>query len=134
MAISQVGTAKGGGAINGGDVTLTFDTSPNNPAQGDVVIVFGGYSHAAGGDIVPTPGPSTAGYTEIISRVVQANAEPACGMWYKVMGATPDTTVVCKGNASTTDGTAYGCVVLRGQHTTTLLDVAIASEIGRAHV
>lgn len=126
MAISIVGTAQGGSSLNGGDVTLTFDVALQ---QNDVVILWGGHSHAAAGDVTPAVGPSTTGYTAIKVFDDPTNAEPSFGVWYKVMGATPDATVVGQGNGAGTDSTAYGCVSLRGQDLTTLQD-AVATFAG----
>ena len=109
MAIALRGTTKAGSATNGGDVTLTFDASPNNPQTGDIVLVFGGHGNdgASGGQ-----GPNTAGYTQRQLRGTTGNI--VFGFWHKVMGATPDTNVVCEGGADTGDAVGYCAIVLDG--------------------
>lgn len=114
--ITIVGTPQAAGTLNGADTTLTFDVAPQ---QGDVVVVWGGgFNRTAAG----YPGPSTAGYTQIFHTTA---ALPFMDVSYKRMGATPDSSVTCKGTGNTSDGTSYGCIVLRGVDPTTLLDVAV---------
>jgi len=110
--ITMVGTAQSGTAANGADVTLTFDVTPQ---QNDVVILWGGIGGTG------TFGPVTAGYTAIITDSATA---PRGGMWYKVMGSTPDTNVVGAGSGSASNAVVYGSVVLRGVDTANVLDVA----------
>jgi hypothetical protein len=97
---------------NGGNITLTF---PAGIAQGDVVILYGGHPFRSGAAI----GPSTAGYTQI---VLNNAAAPGFGVWYKVMGSTPDTTVVGQGTGNALDATAYAAFILRGANTSSLFD------------
>lgn len=104
MAISIIGTPQTGVQTNGSDVTLTFSTAP---ITGDIVITVGGTFNRAS----ITPGPTTAGYTSIFSNT---GSNPLFDVSYKRMGATPDTTVVCKGSGNAADGVAYACYVLRG--------------------
>ncbi len=98
-----------GSNTTGSTVTLTFPTGANAPKQNDVVIFFGGHGSAGG-----AAGPSTAGYTRIASTT--AATAPNFGAWYKVMGASPDTTVAGSGIGST-DGTAYAAYLLTGVDT-----------------
>lgn len=115
MAITIVGTPQVGSAANGADVTLTFSTTPS---QNDVVIVFGGHSYTFGG-AATAPG---TGYTQI--GLYSSGGALFFGAWYKRMGASPDSSVVCKGSGVSSDSTAYGCYVLRGVDTTTAMDAA----------
>jgi len=112
MAITLVGTPQVGSTTNGGNVTLTFDVTP---AENDVVIVFGG----AGVFNSPNPTAPGSGYTQI---ALQASASIYFGAWYKRMGASPDSSVLCRGNGVASGATAYGCYVLRGVDTTTFAD------------
>lgn len=114
MAITIVGTPQVGNAINGGDLTLTFDVTPS---ENDVVVVFGGSSRFA----TPNPGAPGSGYTQI---ALYATVSLFFGAWYKRMGASPDSSVVCHGSGTVTEAAAYGCYVLRGVDTTTFLDAA----------
>lgn len=97
---------------NGRSITLTF---PAGVAQGDVVILYGGHPFRSGAAI----GPSTAGYTQI---ALNNTAAPAFGAWYKVMGTTPDTSVVGQGTGNSLDATAYAAFIIRGVNTSSLLD------------
>jgi hypothetical protein len=116
MSISIVGTPQTGTALNGGNVTLTFDTSVTIK-QNDVVLLYGGHYYREGADL----GPSTEGYVEIFAN---DESEPAFGAWYKIMGATPDASVSCYGSGNAEDGTAYAAYVLRGVDTEDVIDVA----------
>jgi len=110
--ITLVGTPQVGNAINGGDVTLTFSTTP---LENDIVIVYGGAPLLNGSN--PTA-PGT-GYTQI---GLHSSASLWFGVWIKRMGASPDSSVVCHGNGAASSATAYGCYVLRGVDTTTAQD------------
>ncbi len=107
-AITLRGTGKIGSVINGGNVTLTFDTGANAPQTGDVVVVFGGSGSDGAGTV---KGISTAGYALIDGT---DGADVQVKAWYKIMGATPDTTVVGLGGGDTGDGVVYGAYVIDG--------------------
>lgn len=115
MAITIVGTPQVGNTNNGGDVTLTFDVTPS---ENDVVIVYGGAGYFSS----PNPTAPGTGYTQIALYSHATNL--FFGAWYKRMGASPDSSVVCHGNGAGNAGTAYGCYVLRGVDTTTFADAA----------
>lgn len=115
MAITIVGTPQSGTNSNGGDVTLTFD---GTPAQNDVVVVIGGNGDNDGAGAI---GPSTAGYTQQALRY-DANESFSYGVWTKVLGASPDATVVCQGSTDIAEATVYLSYVLRGVDTTTPMD------------
>lgn len=119
MAISFVGTPQAGSNTNGGNVTLTFDVALQ---QGDVVYVFGCHSDRAPTNV---SGPSTAGYTGI--KRVTAASSIDFSVFRKVMGASPDSTVVCKGSTNSADACSYACYVLRGVDNSTPEDVAVTS-------
>jgi hypothetical protein len=115
MAISLVGTVTGG-AANGADVTLTL---PGGIAENDLVCVFGGFI----GDATPKPGVSTSGYTE--------NTDGAAYTFsYKKMGVSPDTSVVCSGNADSNTAVAYLAMVFRGVDTSTPIDATTVFATG----
>ena len=111
MSISIVGTPQSGSAINGGNVTLTFD---GTPAQNDVVIVIGG----SGTFRTPNPTAPGTGYTQIALDA----STIYFGAWYKRLGASPDASVVCNGTGNVNDATSYVSYVLRGVDTSTALD------------
>lgn len=108
MAIEFRGTPKIGSALNGGDVTLTFDTGADAPVEGDVVVLFGGRGNSSD---ATAWGPITSGYTAIATI---DSTGPKFGVWYKVMGASPDTDVQGEGGGSAAHGVVYGCYVIKG--------------------
>src|SRR3990167_8430376 len=114
--IALRGTTKSAKVASGADITLTFDTGGGAPQQGDIVLLFGGHGSdgASGGQ-----GPNTGGYTQRTLSVTNSNV--VGGFWYKVMGPSPDLTVVCEGGGDTGDGVYYAAVVLNG----TTVDAAI---------
>ncbi len=113
--IVQVGTTQSAGNSDGNDVTLTFDVAP---IEDDFVFVTGGNPLDSGSLV----GPSTAGYTE--DSLHQPGSTFSHGFWYKKMGATPDTDVVCQGTGSGVHSAAYNAIVLRGVDPGTPIDAA----------
>jgi hypothetical protein len=111
--------SSGGAGVDGNDITLTFDEAPQ---EGDVVLVFGGH-----GDTVTTIDAPGSGYTEIFKN---EGTKPIGGVWYKVMGSTPDTDVVCRGGGNVNDAVGYGAIVLSGVDTSNVLDVPITTASG----
>ena len=106
-----------GNANNGNDVTLTLDTI-TPPLVNDIIVIFGG--HASGStDLSPPAGNTSGNYVQI---GIHTGTAPIFGMWFQRMGATPDTSVVCDGGGTNTDGVQYGCYVLSGVDTTTAQD------------
>lgn len=123
MAISVIATLEGS-AINGGDVTL--DLSATGVAEGDVVVVFGGLPSST----LATADIETADYVE--GTPFGSTSAPAIALTYgyKIMGATPDTEVVCNGGGSGTAGVAYGGYVLRGVDLTNVYDASPVTATG----
>jgi hypothetical protein len=94
--------------INGANVS--FDVSSWGLLQNDVLVVIGGI----GGTTAGTQGASgntSGGFQSLYSN--DSGANQFFAGWQR-MGATPDTTITCTGNADTGDSTAYGIVALRG--------------------
>jgi hypothetical protein len=118
MAISLVGT-NSGAAANGGDVTI--DLSGLGLAENDLVCVFGGSGVGGGG----TAGVSTSGYTENTT-----DTTIDLSFSYKKMGASPDASVTCTGNANATSGVAYVVMAFRGVDTTTPIDATTVKDNG----
>ena len=121
MAITKVGTVQPGSAIDGGDVTLTFD---GTPAEDDFVVVIGTIGNVGGNSAEPD-GPNTAGYTEQAHIGSSTSRKSNLGIWTKFLGSTPDSDVVCEGHGDAQDGVTYISIVLRGVDLTTPLDVAV---------
>lgn len=114
MAIALRGISQTGAAGNGGNVTLTFDAI-TPPLEDDIVVVFGGH-----GDAVTTLAAPGTGYTQI---GIHTGSAPIFGAWYKRMGATPDTSVVCDGGGNAADAVCYASKVFSGVDTVTAEDV-----------
>ena len=106
LMITHIGNTSGY-AIDGGSVGLTLATLEILP--NDVVIVCGGHPYRAGvTNIGPLP---EFGYTEVVKRL---SVSPEFGVWWKVMGATPDPIISCYGTGNAQDGAAYVAFILRG--------------------
>ena len=107
MPITLIGTPQTGVANNGGNVTLTWSTTPS---QNDYTVVV----VTAPATSVVDVSMSTAGYTRLAYHTGTGNTQAAIGIFYKKQGASPDSTAVCiGGNGVATDTTAIG-YVLRG--------------------
>ncbi len=96
------GIAKASTTANGNDATINFDATAL-PREGDIVFVFGGRANSSDANAW---GIITSGYTLLTSI---DSTGPKFGIWYKVMGATPDTSVDVEGGGNAAHGTAY-CV------------------------
>jgi len=110
MAISLVGTLTTGSAINGGDITLSL---PSGLAQDDVVYV----GLALG--VASTGGTSSGGWTQVGSNVDTGNANLRTQLFRKVMGASPDTSIVLTGSGLAADSSSAIAIAFRGVDTTT---------------
>lgn len=116
MAISVVGGAAD--AANAAQVTLTLPTL----AAGDVVYVFAGH----GNNAMPTM--NSSGYGSAIATLVGGSLQASC--WRKVMGGTPDTTVVIDRTAAGSTALGASCICLRGVDQTTPEDATVTSNTG----
>lgn len=124
MAISFIGKAESS-AINGADVTITLPAMQ----QGDLVIVAGAIGD---NDSVATLTMSmvTAGYATVADLFADDTQDVDMGVFWKVMGATPDTTAVFNGQGGTDAGCAAEAMVFRGVDTTTPMDVTPTTATG----
>lgn len=126
MAISLVGSAENS-AINGGDVTV--DLSGLGLQQNDLVIV----AYAIGDtDLIDFDMAivSPTGYTEIADLNAQDARDVNMGVFWKLMGATPDTSVVVDGQGGTNASVAAVVLAFRGVDTTTPMDVTPTTATG----
>lgn len=102
------------GESNGNAVTLNFTAQQN-----DVVVVF--HIQPPGANNI---GISTAGYTEAFFNETVIPVD--MGVYYKVMGSTPDSSVTTLGSGTVFNGNAACCYVLRNVNTSNPLDVAVS--------
>lgn len=113
-----------GNANNGGDVTLSLTGLSNGTSSsastGDIVVVIG----AAGGQINQVAAPvrnTDTSWTTLIDGSQQTGfsqlREPSCYVGYKVMGATPDTSVTVSGSGNSATSTAAVAFVFSGINT-----------------
>lgn len=93
MAISYVGSDSAADNIGGVNPVITFAVAPQ---QGDIVVVFGGIQNQT-----DPAGVTTSGYTTL-AAFNSATGGVLQNVWagHKIMGASPDTSVTCKGGTS----------------------------------
>lgn len=123
-AISFIDSASNS-AINGGDVTV--DLSGIDIQEDDLVIV--GYS--IGGDSNKAMSVSSpTGYIEVADLYANDSNDANLGVYYKIQGATPDSSVTVSGSAQADESTAAVAMVFRGVDTTTPMDVTPTTATG----
>ena len=122
-AIDTVGVGTAAAAAkNGADATI--DISGLGLSEGDVVIVTGGHPYRAGTSL----GPSTAGYTEV--AIDSTTNYASHGVWRKIMGGTPDASIVCYNTGDAADVCAYAAIGLSGVDTAHILDTLVVDSTG----
>ena len=124
-AVSFVGSCENS-AIDGADVTLTLPSM----LQDDLVIVA--YSVGDNDNVDLTMAMVTTGYTKVADLFGNDSQDAHLGVFWKKMGATPDTTAtVDTDNLAGTDAaTTAVCMVFRGVDTTTPMDVTPTTATG----
>lgn len=133
-ALQYVGGVTGsraGSTSAGITLSLTALTGgiSSTAATGDIVIV----SVASGGTSHLNQGVSTSGYKELNDLYANGSSNDAMlSVNWKIMGATPDTSVVTLPSGSTADGLAAAAQVWRNVDQVTPLDVASTSSSGTA--
>jgi hypothetical protein len=110
MAISFVGGASAH-ALNGANPSATL---PGTIAQDDLVIAVVSHNDTA---LDSTMAMSTAGYTKVADLYANDANDANVGVFYKYMGATPDTTAVAQGVGNTSNETNIAVLVFRGVKT-----------------
>lgn len=123
MAISFIGSASAS-AINGGDATITLPSSQS----GDLVVVA--YAVGDNDNVDFNMGMTTAGYTEVADLHADDTQDCDLGVYWKVMGGTPDTTAVCSGFGGTDAAVAAVACVFRGVDNGTPMDVTPTTATG----
>lgn len=128
MAITYVGGGTDSDTVGTNSLSVSL---PGGIAEDDVVVVSNGY-----GTFYTDPdiniALTTSGYTEIVDLWSEdQDNSPAypthLATYIKVMGATPDSTVACAGQASSDDGHALVAQVFRGVDTSTPQDASAQS-------
>lgn len=117
MPITFIGSREGS-VINGGDVTLTV---PGGLATDDLVVVA--YAIGDNDNLDFTMAMVTAGYTKVADLFANDAQDCNLGVFWKIMGATPDTSVVVDGQGGTDAAVAAVAMFFRGVDTTTPMDV-----------
>lgn len=115
--ISFVGSCSANGN-NGANATLTL---PVGTAENDLVIVA--YGNADADNLDFNMVMVTADYTEVADLFSNDNFDANMGVYWKVMGPTPDTEAVADNIGGTDTDTPAVCMVFRGVDTTTPMDV-----------
>ena len=116
-AISFVGSAENS-AANWADVTVTL------PAMSQNDLVICSYSIGDNDGVNFDMAMVTTGYTEVADLFADDTQDVSLGVFWKVMGATPDPTAVADGLGGTDAAVAAVCMVFRGVDTGTPMDVA----------
>lgn len=124
MAISFVGSAEGS-AANGADVTLAL---PGGTTTDDLVVVA--YTIGDNDGVNFDMAMVTTGYTEVADLFANDTQDISLGVYWKVMGGTPDTTAAVDGLGGTDAAVAAVCMVFRGVDTTTPMDVTPTTATG----
>lgn len=117
MAITVPGK-DGNSEGNGSNVTLTFSDYSYTALENDIVFLIGGFAS----ETVGPRGAVTSGYTLVSSYDGHTTNKNNFGIWYKVMGSTPDTSVVGYGSGNAKDSVAYMFYAVRGADTSTIFD------------
>lgn len=122
-AISFIGSGEASASSNS-DPSITLPAM----AQDDLVIV----ACAIGDDdgVNHNIAMVTAGYTEVADLFSDDTFDANLAVFYKFMGATPDTTAVCDGIGGTDAATAMVALVFRGVDTGTPFDVTSTTATG----
>lgn len=138
MAITFVGSMAPVGANNGGNVTLTFTgasgllTTTGAEAtlqQNDLVVVVGANSSTS--DFAMAT--SSSGWTNQAETYANGSTyDTNIAVWTKVMGATPDTSMVITGPGGASNATIGTAFALRGVDTSTPMDVSAILATGTA--
>lgn len=127
MALSFVGYNSASGNSADLNISLTALTggSGSTALEGDIVIAANGIVTNAGG----VAGITTSGYTSIVAVSVVDTNRTGLAVAYKVMGATPDTTVTVKGSGDATRA-ANGVVHVWRNINSTPIDVTTTTATG----
>lgn len=105
---------------NGGDATVFL----SGLAENDFVIVIGNIASSTTG-VAPTT--SSSGWTQLATGTSDDTNATGSTVFYKVMGATPDTDFVVQGSGVSADSTCGIALAFRGLDATTQIDATTTS-------
>lgn len=98
------------------------------PSTGDIVLVA--YSIGSSTDIAMAAKMVTSGYTQVAELYANDTYDANLSVWYKIMGATPDTDVTVARTGNLANSGACVVKVYRGVSLTTPLDTTVTTTIG----
>ncbi len=126
-AISLVGSTENSSTPNT-DTTVDL-TAITGLRAGDLLFVSAGIGDNDGVDLNMTV--NTAGYTKVVDLLSDDTQDTNLGVWWKIMGASPDSSVVVEGSLGGTDSSlAVVVMAFRGMGSTTPMDVASTTATG----
>ena len=118
-----VGQANGGsGSV---DLTALTGGTSSTASENDIVVITVHYESATSG--IPTM--TTSGYTQIASGFANDSLDSQVAVFYKIMGATPDTTAVYAASGDGAGATCATLMVFSGVDLTTPIDVTATTTI-----
>jgi hypothetical protein len=123
MAISRV-NGNTATANNGGNPSV--DMSTWGLLQDDLVIAVLDSGFTSDQDIVM----NTSGYTEIADLFASDVRDTGLGVFYKKMGASPDSTAVGQGSTNASEGLALAVTAFRGVDTASPFDATATTATG----
>jgi hypothetical protein len=109
-------------ASNGADATI--DLTSISLAENDFVIIIGNRASSTTG-VAPTT--SSSGWTQLATGTSDNTVATGSTIWYKIMGATPDTSFVVQGSGVASDGATGVALAFRGLDATTQIDATTTS-------
>lgn len=122
MALTYIGGAE----ASGNSASFNISLSALSLQPGDLVVVSTGFVQTVDGN----PGVTTAGYTEVADLRANDTRDANLSVNWKLMGATPDTSVACNGSLSATNGAVGVVHAWRGVDQTNPLDTTPTTATG----
>ncbi len=127
-AVGFIGSVSNVGNTSGGDVTLTL--SGLGLQEDDLVIAAYSIADADNVDMAMAEVGGIGGWTEVADLFSDDTYDANLGVYYKVMGASPDASVIFDGVGGTDTQTGAVAMAFRGVDPTTPMDVAATTVSG----
>lgn len=135
MAWQYVGGTSGTGTSNGYSVSLNGTLTggiASSPAAGDIVVVSSGFGNTAS-SAPAVSGNVSGAYTSLFTPIHQNDTwDTEFGCFYKIMGASVDTSLTITRTTNTAYGGGTAVQVWRGVDQTTPIDVTTTAGGGNA--